>query len=120
MYRFLEKCMLFFYVKGGYMGAKPIPAHMKTLADEVHRLRRQRRLSQAVLAKRAGMSSTTLSHIEQVKARSITVEHLVALAAVLETSPNVLLGMSEKHDGEGQPGKDNEKPAARVRAGHRD
>jgi DNA-binding Xre family transcriptional regulator len=79
--------------KGGRMADKPIPEHMRTLAERVHQLRRRQRFSQAEIAKSAGMSPTTLSNIEQAKAATITVEHLVALAQVLGTTPDDLLGM---------------------------
>jgi transcriptional regulator with XRE-family HTH domain len=79
--------------KGGSMSAKPIPTYMHTLAERVHVLRRRERYSQAEIAKQARMSPTTLSNIEQAKAPTITVEHLVALAQVLGTSPDYLLGM---------------------------
>jgi transcriptional regulator with XRE-family HTH domain len=72
---------------------KPIPAYMRTLAERVHLLRRRQRYSQAELAELADMSPTTLSNIEQAKAPTITVEHLVALAQQLGTSPGYLLGM---------------------------
>jgi transcriptional regulator with XRE-family HTH domain len=75
------------------MADKPIPDHMRTLAERVHVLRRRQRFSQAEIAKSAGMSPTTLSNIEQAKAPTITVEHLVALAQVLGASPDYLLGM---------------------------
>jgi DNA-binding Xre family transcriptional regulator len=74
----------------------PIPAHMRTLAERVHLLRRRQRYSQADLAKRATMSPTTLSNIEQAKAPTITVEHLVALARFLGTTPDYLLGMEPR------------------------
>jgi transcriptional regulator with XRE-family HTH domain len=66
---------------------------MRTLAERVHVLRRRQRSSQAELAKQAAMSPTTLSNIEQAKAPTITVEHLVALAQHLGTTPDYLLGM---------------------------
>lgn len=75
------------------MEPKRISPHMRVLAERVHLLRRRLRLSQSALAKRAGMSPTTLSNIEQAKMPTITVEHLVALAEVLNTSPNCLLGV---------------------------
>ena len=75
------------------MPDKPIPDYMRTLAERVYLLRRRLRDSQAEIAKQAGMSSTTLSNIEQAKAPTITVEHLVALARVLRTSPGYLLGL---------------------------
>jgi transcriptional regulator with XRE-family HTH domain len=75
------------------MTEKTIPEHMRTLAERVHLLRRRQRWSQAELAKNAGMSPTTLSNIEQAKAPTITVEHLVALAHILGTSPDYLLGI---------------------------
>jgi transcriptional regulator with XRE-family HTH domain len=75
------------------MRDKPIPDHMRTLAERVHLLRRRQRWSQAAIAGQAGMSPTTLSNIEQAKAPTITVEHLVALARALGTSPGYLLGM---------------------------
>ena len=75
------------------MSDKPIPDHMRTLAERVYVLRRRQRYSQAEIAKQADMSSTTLSNIEQAKAPTITVEHLVALARVLGTSPGYLLGL---------------------------
>ena len=74
------------------MAQKSIPGYMRVLAERVHLLRRRQRLSQAEVAKRAEMSPTTLSNIEQAKAPTITVEHLMALAHVLRASPNCLLG----------------------------
>jgi len=75
------------------MTEKPIPEYMRTLAERVYVLRRRHRYSQAEIARQAEMSSTTLSNIEQAKAPTITVEHLVALARVLGTSPGYLLGL---------------------------
>jgi DNA-binding Xre family transcriptional regulator len=75
------------------MKRKPIPAYMHTLAERVHLLRRRQRWSQAALAEQTAMSPTTLSNIEQAKAPTITVEHLVALARFLGTTPDYLLGM---------------------------
>jgi transcriptional regulator with XRE-family HTH domain len=77
------------------MTEKAIPTHMHTMAERVHRLRRQQRYSQALLAKDAQMSPTTLSNIEQAKMSTITVEHLVALARVLGTVPDYLLGLTD-------------------------
>jgi DNA-binding XRE family transcriptional regulator len=81
--------------KGGIMADKPIPDHMRILAERVHLLRRRQRFSQAAIAKSAGMSPTTMSNIEQAKMPTITVEHLVALARVLGTVPDYLLGLSD-------------------------
>jgi transcriptional regulator with XRE-family HTH domain len=78
------------------MATKPIPGYMRALAEQVHALRRGKRLSQAALAKSAGMSPTTLSNVEQAKAPTITVEHLMGLAQGLETTPNDLLGVSPR------------------------
>jgi transcriptional regulator with XRE-family HTH domain len=75
------------------MAERRIPPYMQTLGERVHVLRRRLRLSQAELARQAGMSPTTLSNIEQAKMPTITVEHLMALAEVLGTSPNRLLGV---------------------------
>jgi transcriptional regulator with XRE-family HTH domain len=75
------------------MKRKPVPAYMKTLAERVHLLRRQQRWSQAAMAEQTEMSPTTVSNIEQGKAPTITVEHLVALAQFLGTTPDYLLGM---------------------------
>jgi transcriptional regulator with XRE-family HTH domain len=82
------------------MAEKPIPGHMRRLAERVHMLRRRQRFSQAALAKSAGMSPTTLSNIEQAKMPTITVEHLMALAQVLQTSPDWLLGLEPLQEGE--------------------
>ena len=101
------------------MPDKPIPDYMRTLAERVHLLRRRQRYSQAEIAKRADMSPTTLSNIEQAKAPTITVEHLVALARVLGTSPDALLGM--KPPARRQRRKEDETgelfPTTRVHAG---
>jgi transcriptional regulator with XRE-family HTH domain len=86
-------------MKGELMEQKRISPHMRVLAERVHLLRRRVRLSQSALAKRAGMSPTTLSNIEQAKIPTITVEHLVALAEVLNTSPNCLLGVEPLQEG---------------------
>src|SRR5262245_28941523 len=75
------------------MADKPIPKHMQMLAWRVYGLRRHQRHSQASLAKEANTRPTTMSNIEQAKMTTITVEHLVALAQVLGTTPNYLLGM---------------------------
>ena len=75
------------------MPNKPIPKHMRTLAERAHILRRRQGHAQTVIAEKADMSPTTLSNIEQAKVPTITVEHLVALANVLGTSPGYLLGM---------------------------
>jgi len=93
------------------MSAKPIPMYMQTMAERVHLLRRRERYSQAEIAKQAEMSPTTLSNIEQAKAPTITVEHLVALAQVLGTSPDYLLGMeppSRRIPRQAEPGERRE------------
>ena len=59
------------------------------------------------------MSPTTLSNIEQAKVPTITVEHLVALADVLETSPNCLLGVEPLQEAAGNE-QDSEFEAAGV------
>jgi transcriptional regulator with XRE-family HTH domain len=93
------------------MTEKAIPDHMKTLAERVHVLRRRQRWSQAEVAKGAGMSPTTLSNIEQAKAPTITVAHLVALAQFLGTSPDYLLGI-ERPRGRGRKDDESEQLAA--------
>lgn len=75
------------------MPHKPVPPYMRILGERVHSLRRKGRQSQATLAVATQMSSTTLSNIEQGKAPTITVEHLMALVHALHTTPNILLGV---------------------------
>ena len=95
------------------MAQKMIPSYMRVLGERVHLLRRRRRWAQSELAKRAGMSPTTLSNIEQAKMPTITVEHLVALAQVLQISPNGLLGIEPLQE-EGMNEQGSEHQAAVV------
>src|SRR5262245_61712497 len=89
-------------MKGGVMERKPIPPYMQVLGERVHLIRRRLRWSQAEIARQAGMSPATLSNIEQAKLSTITVEHLMALAEVLQTSPNGLLGVEPLQETTGQ------------------
>ena len=88
------------------MDEKRIPDYMAILGERVHVLRRRVRMSQAALARLAGMSPTTLSNIEQAKMRTITLEHLVALARILNASPNDLLGMDAESSTQERPVQD--------------
>src|SRR5689334_18050716 len=99
-------------MEGEPMAQKLIPPYMRVLGERVHLLRRRLRLSQLELAKRAGMSPTTLSNIEQAKMPTITVEHLVALGRVLNASPDCLLGVEPLPEGTVNEQESEFEPAA--------
>ena len=69
---------------------------MEHLAQRVYILRHTKRLNQQELAKRAGCSTATISNLETNKLKNLTIDHLVALAQVLETSVDDLLGTAKE------------------------
>jgi len=63
------------------------------LGERVHVLRRRRGLSQPELARKAEMSITTLSRVENGH-QSLYMEKVAKLAEVLETTTDFLLGLT--------------------------
>jgi transcriptional regulator with XRE-family HTH domain len=57
-------------------------------------------MTQHELAKAVGCSPSTISGIENKKIGDVTLEHLVALARVLGTSTDDLLGLTEDEGAE--------------------
>ena len=70
-------------------------------------LRRRKGLTQPELAHQAGMGITTLNRVENAHA-SMTMEKVVALARILGTSTDYLLGLSD------DPGRESERVTAAV------
>ena len=77
------------------------------VGERVTLLRRRKGLTQPELANRTGMGITTLNRVENAHA-SMTMEKVVALAKILGTSTDYLLGLSD------DPGKESESLAAAV------
>jgi transcriptional regulator with XRE-family HTH domain len=77
------------------------------VGERVTLLRRRKGLTQPELAHQAGMGITTLNRVENAHA-SMTMEKVVALAKILGTSTDYLLGLSD------DPGKESEFEAAAV------
>jgi transcriptional regulator with XRE-family HTH domain len=73
---------------------------MRHLAERVYILRHTKRLSQNALAKAVGCSTATISNLETHKLSTIGIELLVALARVLGTSVDDLLGTSTQSSDE--------------------
>jgi transcriptional regulator with XRE-family HTH domain len=73
------------------------------LGERVVLLRRRHRLSQPELAQQAAMSVTTLNRVENAH-QSLYMEKVAALARVLGTSTDYLLGLSD------DPGKTSADP----------
>lgn len=69
---------------------------MEHLAQRVYILRHTKRLSQQELARRISCSTATISNLETNKLKTITIDHLVALARVLGTSVDDLLGTADE------------------------
>lgn len=69
-----------------------IPPEVQHMADRVYMLRHAKRLTQSALAQAAGCSTATISDLETKKLGTVDIANLVALARVLETTPNELLG----------------------------
>ena len=67
------------------------------LADRVYVLRHTKRLTQRELAEAVGCSPATISGLESKKLGDITLKHLVALARVLGTTTDDLLGVEANH-----------------------
>jgi transcriptional regulator with XRE-family HTH domain len=78
----------------------PLSPEALHLADRVYILRHTKRLTQQELAKAVGCSPSTISGIENRQADSLTLAHLAALARVLETTVDDLLGLQKKDDDE--------------------
>ena len=73
-----------------------------TLGERMLILRRQRRLSQAALAKAAALHQNTIARLEQNDLHDLGGKSLVKLARALGCSADVLLGMREL-DAEPEP-----------------
>jgi transcriptional regulator with XRE-family HTH domain len=67
------------------------------VGERIVLLRRRKGLTQPELAHLAGMGITTLNRIENAH-QSMTIEKVVALARVLGTSADYLLGLSDDPD----------------------
>lgn len=74
----------------------PVSPTAQHLADRVYVLRHTKRLTQRELAQAIGCSPATISGLESKKIGDITLEHLKALARVLGTTTDDLLGMDEE------------------------
>ena len=70
------------------------------VGERIVLLRRRKGWTQPQLALKAGMGITTLNRVENAHA-SMTMEKVVALATILETSTDYLLGLSD------DPGEDS-------------
>jgi transcriptional regulator with XRE-family HTH domain len=79
------------------------------VGERVLVLRRRARLSQPELAQQADMSVTTLNRVENAH-QSLYMEKIAALATVLGTTADYLLGLSD------DPEKASERPAQAVTA----
>jgi transcriptional regulator with XRE-family HTH domain len=66
----------------------------ETVGERVLLLRRRKGWTQPELAHEAGMGITTLNRVENAHA-SMTMEKVVALAKILGTSADYLLGLSD-------------------------
>jgi len=98
---------------------------MEHLAQRVYILRHTKRLSQQELARRVGCSTATISNLETNKLKTITIDHLVALARVLRTSVDDLLGTAGEDSDPAQavsdkrlggPGRNSHSPEHTVRS----
>ena len=67
---------------------------MTPITLRLHALRQRRRLSQAELARRSGVSQATISRIEAGKTRGVDLATLDRLARALGVSPRSLLASS--------------------------
>lgn len=67
------------------------------IGRQVRRLRRQRGWSQAMLAERADLSDTFISHIERAT-KQVSLNALLRLAAALEVTLDQLLSGSQPQD----------------------
>lgn len=66
-----------------------IEKHMNTFSERLYALRTEKRLSQAKLAKLAGVPQSTIAQIESGRTKST--RKIIELAEVLGTTPNYLL-----------------------------
>jgi transcriptional regulator with XRE-family HTH domain len=81
-------------------GPATAQGYMDHLADRVYILRHTKRMDQATLAKAVGCSPATISNLETKKLGNIHIDHLVALARVLSTSTDDLLGLKSEDEEE--------------------
>ena len=75
----------------------------ETLGARIKRIRLAYGMSQAELARRIGVSKNTMYQIEAGKTPDPQVSRIQAIARVLNTSPNVLLGYDEDVDPRFEP-----------------
>ena len=78
--------------------ATPIPKEVKHLADRVYMLRHEKRLTQSKLAHAVGCSTAAISDLETGKLGTVDISRLVALARVLGTTTDDLLGLDDEED----------------------
>ena len=69
---------------------------MPTLAERIIARRQELGLSRYVVAGLTGMTKSNLGYIERGITLDPRVSHVVALARVLHTTPNILLGFVEE------------------------
>lgn len=64
------------------------------------RIRRHRHWTQSEVAKRSGLSKTTISNLESGRQKKIELETIARLCSTLDCTPNDLFDVSEKVDDE--------------------
>jgi transcriptional regulator with XRE-family HTH domain len=73
------------------------------IGKKVHRLRRERHLTQQELADRAGISQPIISRLETDARSNVNADVLKRLATVLGCTTDYLVGMHEDEDSERNP-----------------
>ena len=68
-----------------------IPVQMRFLSEEMKRLRNERFLSQRDLARKAGVSPTTIMHLETGESADPRLSTVRKVAEALEVDPNTLV-----------------------------
>jgi len=74
----------------------------RALGQRIKEYREHLKLTQRQVASLAGLSASFLGHIER-GTRVASVATLLTLASILETTPDMLLGISERYGGESAP-----------------
>jgi DNA-binding Xre family transcriptional regulator len=69
---------------------------MSPIALRLKELRQERGLSQAALAKRAGIRQATISELETGKSQAITFDVLERLARALQVAPGEILDVAPR------------------------
>ena len=75
---------------------KPTPAALQIFGDTVRSFRKQQRLRQEDLAKRAGLNRSHIGEIEHGKS-NITLDTILRLAGALRVAPTQLLHPLDTH-----------------------